>query len=219
MNKSEKEVRYINSPVEIRSEENQEGGRTVIGYAVVFEQESLDMGFTEVIRRGAITEDLINQSDVCALWNHNPCWLLARSVNGEGTLKLELDEHGLKYTFEAPNTTIGNDVLELIKRGDIKGSSFAFTVSPEDGAEEWIDRGDGHYTRYINHIGGLYDVSPVVTPAYEGTSVSARSQEAFENFKKELQEQRDKEAEQAEQARIEALNKKHDSLLQEIDLL
>ena len=219
MNKTEKEVRFINSPVEIRVNEGENESRTITGYAVVFEQESVDMGFVEIIRSGAITEDLIKQSDVCALWNHNCNWLLARSTNGEGTLKLELDEHGLKYTFTAPNTTIGNDVLELIKRGDIKGSSFAFTVSPEQGSEEWIDRGDGKYIRYINHIGGLYDVSPVVTPAYEGTSVSARSMESLENFKKELQEQRNKEAEKAEQERVDALNKKYSTMLTEIDLM
>lgn len=210
-----KEVRYLNHPVEVRANEEGQESRTITGYAMIFESESLDMGFTEVIRRGAITEELINNSDVIACWMHNAQWLLARSVNGEGTLKLELDDTGLKYTFEAPNTSTGNDVLELIKRGDVKGSSFAFAVAPE--GDEWVDRGDGNYIRYINHIAGLYDVSPVVNPAYEGTSVSARSLEQLENLKaqkaKEDQERRDQE----EADRIKALNEKHDNLLAEID--
>lgn len=217
MNIQDKEVRYLNHPVEVRAGEDGKESRTITGYAMVFESESLDMGFTEVIRRGAITEELINNSDVIACWMHNPSWMLARSINGEGTLKLELDDTGLKYTFEAPNTSTGNDVLELIKRGDVKGSSFAFAVAPE--GDEWIDRGDGNYIRYINHIAGLYDVSPVVNPAYEGTSVSARSKEQLENLKKEAEEKRNADAAAAEKARVDTLNSKYDNMLREIDLL
>lgn len=217
MDIQDKEVRYLNHPVEVRAGEDGKESRTITGYAMVFESESLDMGFTEVIRRGAITEELINNSDVIACWMHNPSWMLARSVNGVGTLKLELDDTGLKYTFEAPNTSTGNDVLELIKRGDVKGSSFAFVVAPE--GDEWIDRGDGNYIRYINHIAGLYDVSPVVNPAYEGTSVSARSKEQLENLKKEAEEKRNADAAAAEKARVDTLNSKYDNMLREIDLL
>lgn len=217
MDIQDKEVRYLNHPVEVRAGEDGKESRTITGYAMVFESESLDMGFTEVIRRGAITEELINNSDVIACWMHNPSWMLARSVNGEGTLKLELDDTGLKYTFEAPNTSTGNDVLELIKRGDVKGSSFAFVVAPE--GDEWIDRGDGNYIRYINRIAGLYDVSPVVNPAYEGTSVSARSKEQLENLKKEAEEKRNADAAAAEKARVDTLNSKYDNMLREIDLL
>lgn len=218
MNTPNKEVRYLNSPVEIRTNEEQQESRTITGYAVVFESESLDMGFTEIIRRGAITEELINQSDVCALWNHNPNWLLARSVNGEGTLKLEIDEHGLKYTFEAPDTTTGNDVLALIRRGDITGSSFAFSVSPEEGAEEWIEK-DGGYIRYINKISGLYDVSPVVTPAYQATEVSARAMDNLDALKKEVEARQQAEADATEKARVDALNEKYDNMLADIDKL
>lgn len=219
MNKTEREIRNIVTNFQIEKREDGSDGRTITGYAIVFNQESEDLGFREMILPGAVTDEVLMRSDIVMTYQHNPSWLLARNKYGEGTLNLEIDEHGLRFSFDAPDTTIGNDMLELIRRGDLTGCSFAFTIDPSDPeAEKWEEK-DGVYHRYIHKIDRLYDCSVVVTPAYEGTSVSARSQEAFENFKKELQEQRDKEAEQAEQARIEALNKKHDSLLQEIDLL
>lgn len=218
MNTPNKEVRYLNTTIEIRSNEEQQESRHIEGYAVVFESESLDMGFTEVIRRGAITEELIKQSDVCALWNHNPNWLLGRSVNGEGTLQLSIDDHGLRFALDLPHTTTGDDVLELIRRGDVTGCSFAFSVSPEDGAEEWVEV-NGHYTRYINKISGLYDVSPVVTPAYQATEVSARALDNLEGLKKEVEKRQQEEAEAAEKARVDALNENYDNMLSEVDNL
>lgn len=220
MDDEEKEKRYVNiSNLHVEKRDGEERSRTISGYAVVFNQRSGYLGFYEMILPGAITEETIAVSDIVMTYQHNPSWLLARSKYGEGTLNLELDDHGLKFTFEVPNTTIGNDMLTLIERGDLTGCSFAFTIDPSvPDAEKWVEE-NGEYMRYIHHIDRLYDCSVVVTPAYEGTSVSARSKENLETLKKEVQEQRDKEAEKAEQARIEALNKKHDSLLQEIDLL
>lgn len=160
-------------------------GRTISGYAVVFGVESRvlwdwDGEFVEVIERGAIDEALINSSDVKALYNHDRDHLLARSTNGEGTLKLTLDDHGLRFEFEAPETTAGNDVLELVRRGDLKGCSFAFTAEAEN--IEYSKNGEERLRR-VKKLSGLYDVSVVVDPAYTQTSVDARSFEPQEDPK------------------------------------
>lgn len=169
---------------EIRKAEIQSAsGRTVSGYAVRFETESVNMGFVEVIKRGAITEETIKTSDVFALLNHNENTVLARSNHGVGSLTLRVDNDGVFYEFEAPNTANGDELLEHIKRGEISQSSFAFTVSNEDGAETWTKRSDGVIVRQINKIARLYDISPVYQPAYESTTCSKRALEKISELK------------------------------------
>lgn len=185
----QKEIRTINAaPTAVE-------GRTISGYAIVFDVESRvlpswDGEFIEVIERGAVTDELIARSDVKALFNHINSQLLARSVNGNGTLKLSIDQRGLKYEFEAPNTTLGNDVLELVKRGDLQGSSFAFTVDEEN--VKYTRHGNIR-KRTISALSGLYDVSVVVDPAYTQTSVDARSFPADEEEKPEEQQEEQQE--------------------------
>jgi HK97 family phage prohead protease len=94
---------------------------------------------------------------------------LARYRNGSGSLSLTIDERGLKYTFEAPNTVLGDELLEGIKREDITASSFAFVV----GDDSWTKRSDGSYLRTINSFSQILDVSPVYRAAYDATSVTA----------------------------------------------
>ena len=114
--------------------------------------------------------DGCNMSDVRALFNHDPNQILARTASG--TMSVSVDAKGLKYRFEMPNTTLGNDLLEMIRRGDISQSSFAFTVKETSWVEEKYPIPD---LRKIIKIEEVYDVSPVTYPAYEGTSVQARS--------------------------------------------
>ena len=148
----------------------QEESRTISGYAAVFDSDSEDLGgFTERIERGAFAE-AIKISDVRALFNHDNNMILARTASG--TLRIYEDERGLKYEFEAPHTTAGNDVLEMIKRGDINQSSFGFTVEQDS----WAKR-DGTTYRTINKVKRLYDVSPVTFPAYPEASVAVRKLE------------------------------------------
>lgn len=148
----------------------QEESRMVTGYAAVFDSDSEDLGgFIEQIERGAFKE-AIERSDVRALFNHDNNFILARTASG--TLKLYEDERGLKYEFEAPKTTAGNDLLEMIKRGDISQSSFGFTVEEDD----WSNR-DGMAFRKIKKVKRLYDVSPVTFPAYPEASVAVRKLE------------------------------------------
>ena len=141
------------------------------------------MGFVEIIKRGAITEETIKTSDVFALLNHNENTVLARSNHGVGSLTLTVDNDGVYYEFEAPNTANGDELLEHIKRGEISQSSFAFTVSNEDGAETWTKRSDGVIVRQINKIARLYDISPVYQPAYESTTCSKRALEKISELK------------------------------------
>lgn len=146
--------------------------RTVSGYAIVFNSDSNDLGgFIERINPDALN-GVVEKSDVLCLLNHNEDrGVLARSNKGEGSLTLEIDEIGLKYTFEAPNTALGDELLEGLRRGDISTSSFAFTV----GKDSWSKLENGTYLRTINSINELFDVSPVYRAAYDATSVKADS--------------------------------------------
>ena len=149
--------------------------RKVEGYASVFNSRSKDLGgFTEIIDPAAFN-GVIERSDVLALLNHDQDrGVLARSRKGVGSLTLTIDERGLHYSFDAPNTALGNELVEGLKRGDISTSSFAFTVA----GEKWTKEEDGSYLRTITQIDKLYDVSPVYNEAYEDTSVALRSLEA-----------------------------------------
>ena len=169
----------IDTQKEIRKAEikSASDGRTVSGYAVRFESESVNMGFVEIIHRGAITEDTIKASDVFALLNHQENTVLARCNRGTGSLTLTVDDDGVFYEFEAPNTANGDELLEHIRRGERSQSSFAFSVANEDGAEKWTKREDGIIVREINKIARLYDISPVYQPAYTETTCSKRALE------------------------------------------
>ena len=166
--------------------------RIVEGYAIVFNSQSEDLGFYETISPSAVTEDTINTSDVFCLFNHNPDKVLARCRYGEGSLSLSIDEKGLKYSFQAPNTELGNELIEHIRRGEIDSSSFAFIVSSEEGSEVW-ENINGTTHRTINKIECLVDVSPVWQPAYSATSVNARAKEMLNEMEKEKLEKLDNE--------------------------
>lgn len=157
--------------------------RRVEGYAVVFDSPSENMGFIETIHRGAITDETIQNSDVFARFNHSDDKILARSKYGQGSLQLTVDDIGVRYAFDAPNTALGDELLEYLHRGDITSSSFAFTISSEPQSERWYKK-DGQLYRDIYKIDRLYDVAPVWTPAYEATTCSARSLEMVEKFQK-----------------------------------
>lgn len=162
-----------------------ENSRAVSGYALIFNSESRDLGgFTETIEPSAL-EGVLERSDVLCLLNHNEDkGVLARWNQGKGSLSLVIDNVGLKYSFEAPKTALGDELLEGIRRGDISTSSFAFTVDKDS----WTKRSDGSYLRTINSISSLVDVSPVYRAAYEATSVNARGLEAAKIKAKDLED-------------------------------
>ena len=146
---------------------------TVVGYGAVFNSESNDLGgFREYIAPGAFDGRL--EDDVRFLVNHDANLILARTTNG--TLRLSVDEKGLRYEADLPNTSTARDLMELLKNGTISQSSFAFTV--ED--DSW-ELKDGMNIRTINRVSQLYDVSSVTYPAYNDatSSVALRSMEEW----------------------------------------
>ena len=131
------ETRILGGEVaEVRAVED---SRTVEGYGIVFNVLSKEMyGFREKIIPEAV-DGVLEKSDIVSVLNHDiRKGVLARSKEGDGTLSLVKDAKGVKYSFEAPNFSLGDEVLEGIRRGDIRGSSFAFTVK-EDHWEEKDD--------------------------------------------------------------------------------
>lgn len=187
-----------------RSEDGSES-RTIEGYAIVFGVESQILcdgfgPFIETIDRAAIDEETLRTFDIRCLLEHDPNRLLARWRNGEGTLQLSLDDHGLKYRFEAPHTPDGDTALELVRRGDIFGSSFAYLA--DENTVVWGKKADGTPTRRVMKIRFMDDVSLVSKPAYLQTEVSSRS--LLERGYKSQEPQRgDFESEEAKKAYID----------------
>lgn len=181
MNEKLREIRFYDFRKENReyaphlAEEN---SRIVEGYAIVFNQQSRQLYdkaskkvFTEIIDPRAVTKTFLDDQDVKMLYNHSNDMLLARSTYGFGTLSYEIDEYGVKYRFEMPNTTVGNDVLELIRRGDVWGCSFAFSYA-KDGVRD--EKRNGQNFRTVIQMASIDDFSIVVDPAYLGTYVTTR---------------------------------------------
>lgn len=154
---------------------NQES-RTIEGKAISFETESNYIGFIEVLHRGCITQETIDKSNIVFTYNHQRDQILARRKNGQGNLDIELREDGVYFSFEVPNTTLGNDVLENIRCGNISQCSFAFTYGTNAGSFERSYK-DGVKYVDVYEIEELFDLSAVVDPAYEDTYIKARSAE------------------------------------------
>lgn len=145
--------------------EGQASAPVISGYAAVFNEQVEFSGwmFREQIAEGAFTKS-IKEDDVRALWNHDSNHLpLGR--NTAGTLRLEEDSHGLKVEIDPPDTQFANDLVSSIERGDVSQMSFGFFVT----REEW--ESDGEWDNRTILEASLFDVSPVVYPAYEATSV------------------------------------------------
>ena len=160
-----------------------DNSRTIEGYAVVFNERSLFLPdwnkgrmVEEVMMPGSITEELIAKSDVIANIDHDNRRMVARSINGEGSLHLSLDEHGLKFSYEAPMTNDGEAVLQGVRRGDYRGCSFAYTCDEDTGVHyEKNEKDSRALIRYVDEVNGLYDVSVVIHPAYPQTNVDSRA--------------------------------------------
>jgi len=147
--------------IENRFETKEDGQEVVVGYGSIFNSRSENLGgFYEYISPTAISEETIAKSDVRALINHDANLILARSTSG--TLDLSVDEKGLKYEFEIPETSYGKDLAINMKNGNLNQSSFAFTV----GSDVWSSDDDGNDIRTITSIDKLYDISVVSYPAY-----------------------------------------------------
>ena len=171
----ELERRCVSLPLTM---ETREAGKAYIGgYAAKYNVRSTLLGtFREQILPGAFTRALKEQQHpVVALWNHDPNYVLGSTRSG--TLTVDTDDEGMRYSVEVPDTQLGRDLSTLISRGDVFGSSFAFVI----GEELWDKDEDGTALRSVVSVEGIYDVSPVLTPAYEQatTGVAVRSYERF----------------------------------------
>ena len=184
----------MDKQLEVRSlgnlELRQEGdSRRIEGQAIVFDSPSVDMGFIEIIKRGAITQELLDSSDIFLNFNHDDSRILGRSNCGKGSLNVELREDCVYFSIEAPETSLGDEVLAYLKRGDVNKCSFCFWMSDNDEDETWSKSEDGTITRTINHIAGLHDLSIVWNPAYEQTTVSARSLEKLNELREKKEDE------------------------------
>ena len=146
------------------------------GYAIVFDTETLIgdeiRGFLEVIDRNALAT--ANMKDVPLKYNHQDNFLvIARTRNN--SLTLTIDEKGLKVTARLLDTSSNRDIYQMVKANLLDKMSFAFTVKDQ----VW-DRSGDIPKRRITAIERLYDVSIVDTPAYEDTSIYARSLESMD---------------------------------------
>lgn len=173
MRKIKKEIRAIQHKVEIRAKED--GKKKIVGYAARFNELSELLGgwFRERILPGAF-DGVLERSDVRALFNHDSNIVLGRSKSG--TLGLIVDEQGLFYEIDPPETRTAEEIIVSIERGDIDGSSFAFTPA-ETRWETLTENGRTVDIRNIVTFDLIYDVSPVTYPAYPTSSADMRSLE------------------------------------------
>lgn len=175
--------------------ESEAPSRTITGYAILFGVPSAplwqdeDSEAREIIAAGAVTKEMLDGMDIKMTMYHNRQRLLARSNKGVGTLSYEVDEKGVKFTFDAPNTQHGDEALELIRRGDIGGCSFIFSTRYYDDAcvsrSATVVNGVTMITYTVKAITGIYDFTITDNPAYPDTSVEARE---FVNGLKEPEE-------------------------------
>lgn len=165
--------------------EGEGSGRTIEGYAIRFDTPSVPLyqdrceEIREVIDRSAITQALLDRSDIKFTLFHNSQLLLARSKQGSGTLHYELREDGVAFSFEAPRTVDGDKALELVRAGVIDGCSFAFTTNYRDTKcveRESAQEGDKIKTICrVKKITGIYDMTLTPDPAYPTTEVANRA--------------------------------------------
>lgn len=151
--------------VELRA---QVQGNRLAGHAAVFDVHAQLPGHWETLARSAFDETLAADPDVKALFNHNPSLILG-STRAK-TLRLEVDDIGLSFEVDLPDTSYARDLRELVEREDVRGCSFGFVP----GADRWSRAPDGGQLRTHTSIRELVDVSLVTHPAYDGTDVRLR---------------------------------------------
>lgn len=189
------ERRYVPTVIEpIELEERSAASPVIKGISPPFNSKSEDLGgFREVFAPTAFDKvvgrhrnDPRGGIDVVALFDHmgQP---IGRTTND--TLKLSIVDRGLAYAISPPDTTLGRDIVTLVRRGDLFGASFAFSVAP--GGESWTQEADGTAVRTISEVSGLYDVSVVTRPAYPQSSAALRSLDAWKAAVGQIQRRAD----------------------------
>lgn len=185
MKKMNKHPEFERRLIEIRAVESTDEKMIIEGYAITFDKPAThDYGgrkFTETIKKGAL--DKTDMKDVPMRYNHNDnVMIMARTRNK--SLRLTVDEKGLKVEAELLDTQSNRDLYKAIEEGLIDKMSFAFRVA--DGGDTWTF-GEKETTRDVTNIARLYDVSVVDTPFYDSTSIYTRSFELLESEEKRLE--------------------------------
>lgn len=179
--KDKKELIKRSYNFEVRAEQDDESGSIITGRPIVYNSLT-DIGglYDEIIERGALmTTDL---TDVRFLVNHDISKIpLARSRrnNGNSTMTLTVDDMGMaiRVVLDTENNAEARALYSAVQRGDISGMSFMFSIDDE----RWENLESDHPTRHILSIGSVVEVSAVTFPAYDATSIDARSKEALES--------------------------------------
>lgn len=210
---SEKKI-FRDFVCEVRAANDEERGNYITGQPIVF-GDMYDVGgmFGETIDEGALENT--NLKDVRFLVNHNFSMIpLARSRNNNAnsTMQLEKVQGGLniRANLDTENNATAKELYSAVSRGDISGMSFAFLV---DG-ETWENLDSDYPIRHITSISSVFEVSAVTAPAYEATSIEARSDvEALENAKTLLENERQRQAEERK-AKTDALEMRLKKLME-----
>lgn len=169
----------------LRAQEDSGESRGIEGTAIVFNSPSVPLYeddkvvIREQIAPEAVSEELLNHSDILCTLYHDNTRILARAVNGAGTLTYERTEAGVSFSFDAPDTEDGRTALELVRRGEINGCSFAFGIDISDPASEerTVRTGaDGRreVTYTVKKIARISDFTLTPRPAYRDTQVGTR---------------------------------------------
>ncbi|ABA42696.1 TPA: HK97 family phage prohead protease [Bacillus cereus] len=184
--KEMKEIRALPMTIEVREVNEDEGKRTISG-SIKYNNESAEMRdwwgdtFVEEIAEGAFDESL-KVRDVVGLWSHDTSQVLGNTKSK--TLRIENDKKELRFELDIPNTTVGNDAWELIKRGDVDGVSFGMKVTKDKWSSEERENGKLYKRSILN--AELYEISPVAFPAYPTNEVSVRSLDDFKAGEKRV---------------------------------
>ena len=194
---------------ELRAQNDDEHGSYIEGVPIVFDKKT-DLGwYSETINREALSKT--DLKDVRFLVNHNTDMTpLARSRNNNknSTMQMEIKDDGMhiRVNLDTENNTDARNLYSAVKRGDVSGMSFMFTVR----GDKWDDMDSEHPSRTITDIGKVYEVSAVTFPAYEATSIDARCKQTLESARATLESAREEQrkAEEAEQMRIRAENER-----------
>ena len=203
-NKKELERRSYSVNLETRDAQN--GQATITGTPIVFNSKT-DLGwFDEVIESGAL--DSTNLNDVRLCLNHDTSYVYARSRrnNPNSTMRLNVTQQGLEINADlaVEESPKAQDFYSAVKRGDIDKMSFMFSIDEE----RWEDLESDHPTRHILKIGSVVEVSAVTFPAYDTTSIDARSKEALESARSAVETARQQNATSLESDSLELLKLK-----------
>lgn len=174
------------STLQLREDSGGES-RVLEGYALKFGVRSVllyswDGPFYEVLDSGCVSAEMLREQRIYFTMFHDRQTILGRWDKGEGSLRLSLDDVGLKVECEMPHTPDGDKALELVRRGDLTEMSFAYWTDfdPKNGCvskeltDELTADGEAIYIRHVKRIQEMYDVTVAATPAFPDTEIEAR---------------------------------------------